>query len=293
MTLAPDETERFYRIWWHLLSYVNAHVRVVSKLPSDPADGSVDPGDALKVREALWREDPVRERFLTENPAGLSPEDLALVRSWSRRVAGRFYIYRHLKKHTVVLTTSGGPRAYGVLGLVSPLSEVLWHPPPVLVEMVLLPFEDRITYDGLITPYRITFGPGIRSSLNETYRQARECGGVSTTLLPTGAGDDEASRSRLRAGNALVLKEFRRELAAAGLSGRKVDEHVGNAEAVAEELLWGDDPRSLLDVRPEDLRAALALRGPGSRVSLRRLARFLERSGRVEWGRLGELPELR
>lgn len=293
MTLAPHETERFYRIWRHLLSYVNAHLGLVTKLPPDPAAGSVDLGDTLKVREALWSDYPLRERFVTENPAGLSPEDLALVRSWSHRVAGRFTIYRHLKKHTVVLTASGEPRAYGVVGLVSPLMEVLWQPPPVLVDMVLLPFEDRITYDGLISPYRITFGTGIRSSLDETYRQARERGGVITTLPPTVAGGDEASQSRLRAGNALVLKEFRKELAAAGLSERKAEEHVGNAEAVADELLRGHDPRSLLDVRPEDLRAALAFQGPGSRVSLRRLARFLERSGRVEWGSLGELPELR
>jgi hypothetical protein len=293
VTLAPHETERFYRIWWRLLSYVNAHLGVVSKLPSDPADGSIDAGDALKVREALWRDDPLREQFVTENPAGLSPDDLALVRSWSHRVAGRFYVYRHLRKRTVVLTASGEPRAYGVLGLVSPLMEVLWQPPPVLVDMVLLPFEDRITYDGLISPYRITFGTGVRSSLDETYRQARERGGVITTLLPTVAGGDEASQSRLRAGNALVLKEFRKELAADGLSGRKVEEHVGNAEAVADELLRGHDPRSLLDVRPEDLRAALAFQGPGSRVSLRRLARFLERSGRVEWGSLGEFLKLR
>src|SRR5437763_1211621 len=94
MTLAPEETARFYRVWWPLLGYVNAHAHVRTDLPPGPPEGSVKPADVLPVRDALWEEDSLRERFIAENPAGLSPEDLALVASWSHRIAGRFYIYR-------------------------------------------------------------------------------------------------------------------------------------------------------------------------------------------------------
>jgi hypothetical protein len=286
MTLAPHETARFYRVWWPLLGYVNAHTRVATDLPAKPFEGGVKLSHVLPIRDALWQDDSLRERFITENPAGLAPEDLALVASWSRRVAGKFYIYRHLKKHTVVLAASGGVAAYGVLGLVSPLCEVVYQPLPVLVDMVLLPFEDRITYDGLVAPYAVTFGPGIRTSLDDEYRAVRERGGVETSLLPPGpkAGKDPAS--------SLVLKEFRKELAASGLGVAKIEEHAGNAEALAEALLQSDPPRPLLELRPEDLLALLARRGPGCRVSLKRLARFLERSGRVEWGTLQGMAEL-
>jgi hypothetical protein len=292
MTLLPHEVAHFYRVWWLLLSYVNDHVRAVSDLPPDPPAGSVSPADAAKVRNALWNDDSLREKFVAQNPAGLSPEDRDLVASWSRRVSGRFYLYRHLKKHTVVLSASGTPAAYGVLGLVSTIPEVVPLPPPVLVEMVLLPFEDRITYDGLLAPYNITFGSGIRSSLDDEYRAARERGGIITSLAPAEATRREDLLKRLQAGNALVIKEFRKDLAASGLSGNKMEEHVTNVEALAGALLRDSDPRPLLEVSPDDLRAALALRGPGSRVSFKRLARFLERSGRVEWGSLQEMAEL-
>lgn len=292
MTLAPYETARFYRGWRPLLSYVNARVRVLSDLSPNPPEGSVSPADLIKVRDALWRDDSLREAFMAENPAGLPPEDLALMGSWSRRIVGQYYIYRHLKKHTVVLTASGKARAYGVLGLVSPLSEVVRQQPPVLVNLVLLPFEDRITYDGLVTSSSITFGPGIRAGLDDNYRAARERGGVVTSLLPADAVGRERVVSELRAGNALVLRELRKDLAASGMSSKKLEEHAGNAEALAEAMLLGPEPRPLLDVTPEDLRASLALRGPNSRISLKRLARFLERSERVEWGTLQGITEL-
>src|SRR5688572_508326 len=178
MTLAPQEADRFYRVWWTLLSYVNSHVHLMKELPPEPPPESVNPNDLLPVRNALWKDDSLRERFISENPHRLSPDDLDLVASWSRRVEGEFYAYRELKKHTVLLAARGPAKAYGVLGIVSPIPEAFWQPLPVLVEAVLLPFEDRVTYDSLMRTYPLTFGPGIRSSLDDQYRAARERGGV-------------------------------------------------------------------------------------------------------------------
>src|SRR5262249_50205661 len=53
---------------------------------------------------------------------------------------------------------------------------------PVLTETVLLPFKGMIVYDGLMTSYRISFGPGIRRSLNESFKEAKARHGIVTTL---------------------------------------------------------------------------------------------------------------
>ena len=39
-----------------------------------------------------------------------------------------------------------------------------------------------IVYDGLLTSYRISFGPGIRGSLNENFKEAKERQGIITSL---------------------------------------------------------------------------------------------------------------
>ena len=47
---------------------------------------------------------------------------------------------------------------------------------------VLLPFKGRIIYDGLLSPFRVTFGPGIRQRLGEAYKDAKQSHGIIATL---------------------------------------------------------------------------------------------------------------
>ncbi len=86
---------------------------------------------------------------------------------------GTVFILRHLK-YSVFLAEEQRPRAYGVLGLVSPIQEIISSRAlPVLVQAVLLPFESKIIYDSLLVPYSVSFGSGIRRSLNEDYARLR------------------------------------------------------------------------------------------------------------------------
>ena len=97
-------------------------------------------------------------------------------------MAGKFYIFRELKKYTVFLAAEGPTIAYGVLALSQPFEELIGPHLPVLVETVLLPFKDKIVYDGLLTGYNITFGGGIRRSLNESFKEAKAQHGIVTSL---------------------------------------------------------------------------------------------------------------
>ncbi|MCE9561295.1 MAG: DUF6398 domain-containing protein [Planctomycetes bacterium] len=72
--------------------------------------------------------------------------------------------------------------AYGVLALSQPFEDLIGPHLPVLTQTVLLPFKDKIIYDGLITGYRIAFGPGIRRSLNESFKEAKSRHGIITSL---------------------------------------------------------------------------------------------------------------
>ena len=147
----------------------------------------------MPIRTVLWAEDALRERFVAENPAGLSPELLALVASWRYRRMGTFFLWKYYKKHTVFLTDS---EAFTVLGLYSRLDEIMAQPPPILIDAVLLPFGDRIVYDGLIGSRSVVFGSGIRRSLAAKYRAFKDRGLVRTSLAPAGV-PRRATRSRM------------------------------------------------------------------------------------------------
>jgi len=294
MLLSPQQTVRFYRIWFPLLHYVNEQRQLGSTFPATYGEATPPLADVLPLRNALWADDELLETFISLNPAGLSSADLQLVASWRYRVAGTFYIVRYLKKYTVFLTERSPTRAYGVLGLASPLEEITGGQSPLRVQAVLLPFEDHIIYDSLLEPYAIFFGPGIRGSLNEQYRNVQEREGIITTLEPMGAYPSaEESRKGMLAREAKLLAAFRKDLARRGLSPSKVEQHVGTIQTFAQTyLLIQDPPRGLLETTLADVQTYLSTTGARSNTtSFRRFVRFLSETGRMDYEQSEPLRE--
>ncbi len=146
MILLPQDTDRFYHIWFALLGFVNNERHIIAKFPDKPTQGAVKVEDAVKIRDVLWEHDSLLDKFIEDNPINLDPKDLELVASWKNRAVGNFYILRHLKKYSIFLSETSPAHAYGVLGLVSPFEEIVGPYLPILVKTALLPFEDKITY---------------------------------------------------------------------------------------------------------------------------------------------------
>ena len=270
-----------------LLRYVNEQLHLVPALPVSEEGGELLPlSDELQLRNALWADDSLRERFISANPASLASTDLAVVMSWRNRLAGSFYIVRTLKKYTVFLSEDTPPRAYGVLGLSSPIEELARGPLPVLAQTVLLPFEDKIIYDGLLQWYAVVFGPGIRARLNTEYRNAQEREGIITTLEPANhPADPQKMRTGVLVRNGRIAQSFRKELSSKGLSPKMVEQHMSTIENFAQtSLLEHDPPRGLLDTRLADVQSYLRTHANKTvTTSFKRFIRFLEETGRMDY----------
>lgn len=285
MRLSPADTERFYRIWFALLHFVNEQLHLMPHFPETPDTSAVSAEDTMRVRDALWAEDALRERFLADNPAHLPPADLAVVASWQHRLAEMFVIYRSLPQYTIFLSESTPAHAYGVLGLVSTIEETVPLPLPLYAQAVLLPFEHHIIYDSLFTSYNVVLGPGIRQRLQEEYRNLQEREAIITSLLPE---DQVTSLAQAQQGismrNRNVLEAFRRELRKGGLSDPTVERHVGVIADLAQTVLLAHDPsRGLLELTGADLERYLQQASdPAVLTSLKRFVRFLLTTGRLD-----------
>jgi hypothetical protein len=153
--------------------------------------------DKAEVRAALWKNLPLIDAYCDSNPHGLSAAELDIVRSWKRSVTGKFVLLRYLKKYTILV--SEGRQVYGVLGLRSTLEDMFpGRPLPLLVEAVLLPFKGSIIHDGLLKDFGLTFGPGIRSEMNEDYLAAKQNGRIITTLEPQAVHEAPFRRQKRR-----------------------------------------------------------------------------------------------
>jgi hypothetical protein len=178
MNLDPAEAALFYATWLPLLQWVNDQKRVLPGVVVRPGGGN-DPQQMVQLRDALWADEALLDGFVAKNPAALSPQALALAASWKRRRAGTYVVLRELAKYAVVIDDSPPCRVYAALGITHPISALLpWL--PCMVKGVLLPFGERIIFDGLLTTYRLQMGPGIRKRLNDIYR--KEKGRIITRL---------------------------------------------------------------------------------------------------------------
>jgi hypothetical protein len=183
MRLSRDDIQLFYKL--HSLLLVHAS-RKLGVLPDEEAtpEGfrALPPETGLKVRDVLHAQPERIDDFVQENPADLAPGELEIVRGWKHAIVGSFYVFRFLKRYTVFLVDGDPPKAYGVLALTNSFEELVGPVLPVFTRAILLPWKDSITYDGLLNPYRISFGPGIRRRLNESYREAKATFGIITSL---------------------------------------------------------------------------------------------------------------
>jgi hypothetical protein len=183
MLLQCHDGELFLRLHRALLSFVNQRLDVIPNKFATLAEFAVLPEKLqLKVRDALTAKLDLIEAFVAEKQAHFSEDELDIVRSWRHLVAGRFYVFRELKQYTVFLTSGEPVIAYGVLALSRSFEDMIGRYLPVMTETVLLPFKDKIIYDGLMTCYSISFGPGIRRVLNQGFNEAKLGHGIVTSL---------------------------------------------------------------------------------------------------------------
>ena len=183
MLLTPQDAGLFFKLRRALMFFVNQRLKVIPDEVASPDEfSSLSPEVRLKVRDALLGHTDLIQSFVDKNPACLSDDELDIVRSWQHLVHGKFYVFRQLKKYMVFLSTDKQPIAYGVLALSQPFEELVGPYLPVLTHTVLLPFKGRIVYDGLLSSYRISFGSGIRRSLNDSFKEAKARFGIVTSL---------------------------------------------------------------------------------------------------------------
>ena len=183
MLLNHEDLVLFFRLHRSLMFFVNQRLKVIPDKIANPEEMANLPANVrCTVRDAFVKDLDLIESFVAENPGRFSDDELAIVLSWQHLAFGRFYVFREHAKYTVFISVSYAPVAYGVLALSQPFEEVIGPTLPILVETVLLPFKDKILYDGIMNRYSISFGPGIKRGLNEGFKKAKASHGIVTSL---------------------------------------------------------------------------------------------------------------
>ncbi|MBD2231516.1 hypothetical protein [Phormidium tenue] len=183
MKLSEADAALFFELMWSLQIYVNQQLKLVPHI-EDPAGFEARPTEEkIAIRDALYQNPELIDRFIQENPQGLGPDKIEILDSWKNFIEGTFYIERFLKKYAVFI--SNKDVVYGVLGLWDSFDDMIHKSYlPLMVKAVLLPFKGQIVYDGLLQSTNIHFGGGIRSELKQIYLAAKNAGRIIESLDP-------------------------------------------------------------------------------------------------------------
>lgn len=276
MNLSAEEAQLFYNLYFALLSYVNRHLGIIPKVNTPEQIGRQPVEQAAEVRDALLAHPDLLERFVAENPHGFSEGELAIVASWRHHVTGDFYIMRHLKPYSVFMSAREEPHLYGVLGLIDPLEAVIGGAPlPVMVKATLLPFGNRIIYDGMMALYRIVFGKGIRTDLNRGYKRLKDREGIIEQLVGP-SGELQIRTSLDRKAPRKPAPDWRPVVEGIVAQAEKMRQTDTPLQAAAFSLLRAAASLAQATLREQDAEAQAVRRLRSVRTALTKLENILE-----------------
>lgn len=185
MHLPAHELEQFLRIQSAINNFIYVQLQQAAgreaKLPFRelPFEKQMD------VREAFAANPEYVERFVAENPNALDDEDLEIALGWRKPLSGSFLLLKHLKNYSIFLSAGKTPAAYGVVGLTKSLSGFApTKSLPVFLKAILLPFREKIVFDGLLFAEEAEFDSEFREQLTELYESVKARDGI-ITALPT------------------------------------------------------------------------------------------------------------
>ena len=139
--------------------------------------------DKASIRDGLYEDTKIIDRFIDENPEDFPLKELAIVSNWKNFIKGDFFIERHLKKYSIFIGEEN--EVYAVSGLMNSIEEIIpKYALPLRVKTVLLPFQDQIVYDGFLAHYNIYFGSGIKNNLKHAYMKAKRRDEIIFSLNP-------------------------------------------------------------------------------------------------------------
>lgn len=216
MKLELLDAKLYYELMWALQFFAKEQLQLFPEITSLDEYDVCDTQIKLEVRDKLFEQRELIDKFVAENPQKLPDEHLQIVQLWTKAVYGDFYIERMLKRYTVFISTDNDHKVYAVWGLVDDFDEMIHKSHlPFLVKTLLLPFQGKIIYDGLLQSYNMYFGSGIRGNLKEAYLTAKQNNRIIESL-------DDSTTSAKTATSAKPPKELKSALKKLATGAKKL-----------------------------------------------------------------------
>ena len=213
MILNDEQNDRFFDTMDSLLYYVNERFRVVEGFSLDFATALDDVKGSLVAR-TLWDNVEIIDEFVRDNPHRLSQRHLQTALGWKNALPGLYTLVRYQSGRAVLMGEAG---VFSVCGVTYELDGEI-GPAPAYVELVLLPFDDLIVYDGFLQAYDTESTPAELQRIQDEFENRCAQGGIALT----GADFTQRAQVYLAAKRDQELDELLNGVAEAATPGDEV-----------------------------------------------------------------------
>jgi hypothetical protein len=190
MILKYSERKEYFKLYFLIINYVNDKLKIYPEKKNFENFDHFKHEQIVNLRDKFMDNLYLIDRFVKTKKQGLSPLEVDLLKSWKYSIKGNFVVYKQLKKYGLVIDLKDGKeRVFGLLGLNDNFEGLLSLnnlPFPRLMEFAIMPFREKLIFDGLLADYSIKFEPEVKNRLKEICDQASKNDSIIVAMTKDG-----------------------------------------------------------------------------------------------------------
>ncbi|TKI69062.1 hypothetical protein FCU45_08865 [Sulfurimonas crateris] len=141
----------------------------------------MESGEISDIRDYFASHPKIIDEYLTKEQNFLSELELKTIKNFKNILYDQFIIMERINNSEVLAWNVQNKKIYLVYGLYDPIAEVVQEL-PCIASLILLEYEERIVFDGLMGVNRVEIGNNMLLDMIEEYRSIRDADGVVLRL---------------------------------------------------------------------------------------------------------------
>ncbi|MFT4326152.1 MAG: hypothetical protein ACMXYK_01490 [Candidatus Woesearchaeota archaeon] len=180
-TLSEKELRQFYKLKHSLYIFANKKINVLKHTNNWKDVEKNTSEEIMKIRNHIFlKEISIIDEYVQLNPNNLIEEELEILLNWKKAIiCKKAILFKHTNEHSLFLVKNN---VYAITGLMDSFKEIFDNYTPVLIDLIILPFKNKLVHEGLFMPYNISFGKSIRDSMNAEGEELILKKGIITSL---------------------------------------------------------------------------------------------------------------
>jgi hypothetical protein len=180
MTLTEKDYKEFLLTHLDLLFYVGRQLNIIPSNTTIEKFVKLDLNTKFECREALLSNEKLLDDYLSLNFDRLTTDQIKTLTGFKKKIKSDFVIFKCLTNNAIFIDTRDN-KFYAVKALGDPFDN-FFGDFPVLVSTTLLPYNERIIYDGFIQSAGVYCGKEMTRTMNTDYQLAKKRKEILTTI---------------------------------------------------------------------------------------------------------------